>query len=170
MPRLLLVFWTIVFFQLGTDPSIMAFFITVIIYNQRDIFFSIFKPCFVRDYIDFSNKTIRNKVFLFLFLFLKPLFRLFLSVFRDLCIVRKVCKLKFLIFWLNLFTFRDLYNSVLSLYLGHNNINRIIALLSWVVYLPNIKSRDWGLILVSNLNVFLIIFFQIFSSQLFYFI
>lgn len=96
---------------------------------------------------------------MFVFFFLKPFFRLFLSLLRDFRITRKVIyRLEVLGFWLRLLNFRVLHSNTLSLYFGYDNISRTIVLLSLIVHLSDIKSRlkaCFGL----NLNHFLDYFY-----------
>lgn len=101
---------------------------------------------------------------------LKSLFRLFLSFFKDFYIAKKVYRFKLLGFWLRFFNFRIFHDSILSLYFYHGNISKANALLGLVSQLSNIVSRlktYFGLIFN---RFFLIISFQISSSQLFCYI
>lgn len=76
----------------------MTLFITIIIYDLRDVFFEAFKSCFIETCINSNTMGTRVKVFFFAFLLLKPLFRLFESFFGELCTIGRVCKLKLLNF------------------------------------------------------------------------
>lgn len=105
-------------------------------YNLRNIFFTVFKSFFIRSYIDSNSKNIQIGVF-----FSKLPFRLFLNLFGSFYIIKKVCKLRFLSLKLDFFNFKFFYNDILSLYLGHNDINKIIVLLDLVIYFLNIRSR-----------------------------
>lgn len=97
------------------------------------------KPCYVGSFITLVSSGIRAKVFLFVFLFLKPFFALFSSFFEGFCITKEIiCKLGVLSFWL--FNSRDFYFSILGLYLSCADMNRIIAFLSLVINFLNIKS------------------------------
>lgn len=101
--RLLLVFWKVVFFGLEAIPNIVAFFVIVVIYDPKKIFFKAFKLCFVRCYIIPISKGIRAGVFIFAFFLLKPLFRFFLSLFENFRITgRIICGLEVLGLWLRL--------------------------------------------------------------------
>lgn len=138
-PRLLLVFLNIVFFGLETVASIIVFFVIVVIYDPRKIFLRTFRSYVIRSYITFSSRGTRASVFLFVFLFLKPLFELFWSFLKDFC-ERIICGLGVLGFRLKFFNSRVLHGNTLDLYLGHGDVNKTIALLSLVVYLSDVRS------------------------------
>lgn len=142
MLRLLLVFENIVFFKLGIDPSIIAFFVKLKIYGSAKIIFKIFWLYFTGNYIAPIGKNTGIRVFLFTFLFLKPFFKLFLSVFKDLYITEGIiCKLKVWGLWLRLFDLKVFYSNMLDLYLSLGNVSRIIALLSFVVYFSDVNNK-----------------------------
>ncbi len=133
---------TVVFFKLGTSPSIIAFFIAVIIRDLRGIFFKVFRPCVTRNCIIPGSIGNKAEVLLFGFLFLKAFFGLFPNLLGGFRITKGIiCRLKVFGLWLRFFNSRVFYNSVLSLYLGHGDVSEIIAILSSVVYFPNIRSR-----------------------------
>lgn len=94
--RLLIVFLNIVFLRLRISLSIIALFIIVIIRDLRKVFFRTFRPYFVKNYIDSSSKSTKVGVFLLIFFFLKPLYKLLSNLFRSFCAARKVCRLRFL--------------------------------------------------------------------------
>lgn len=150
--RLLLVF------GLEIGASIIALFIIIIIYDPRKIFFRTFKPYIIRSYITFSSRGTKAGALLFAFLFLKPLFELFLSFLGGFCIIRRIiCGLGVLGFWFQLFNSRVLHSSTLSLYLGYSDVSKTITLLSLVVHLPDVRSwleAYFSLSLDSFLNYF----------------
>ncbi len=75
LPRLLLVFSTIIFFTFETILNIMILFIIVKISDFRNIFFRILRLYSISlNYITSNGKSIRIRVFLFIFLFLLPFF------------------------------------------------------------------------------------------------
>lgn len=117
-----------VFLRLGESSSIMAFFVAVVINYSEDVFFKTLRPYFTCNYIVFSNKSIRVKILPFVYLFSKPLFRLFLSLFKSLYIFERIiCRFRFLGLKLSFFDFKVFHSSVLSLYLGHGNMSGVIA-------------------------------------------
>lgn len=148
----------------------MALFVAIIIHHPREIFFETFRPCVVGSHITSSSRGIKTGVLLFVFLFLKPLFRLFPSFFGGLCITKRIIYgLEVLALWLRFFNSRVFHGSALSLYLGRGDVNKTMALLSLVVHLPNIRNRletCFGL----SLDCFLDYFFTsvLFSTCLFY--
>lgn len=73
---------------------------------------------------------------------MKSLFRLLLGFFGGLHMFRDII-FKFRLFGLGfrLLNAIVLYGSILSLQLGRDNVNGMIALLNLVVHLPNIESR-----------------------------
>lgn len=78
---------------------------------------------------------------MFIFLFLKLLFRLFSSLFVGLCIAQRIiCGLGILTLWFGLFNFRVVYYNALSLYFGRNDMSKTIALQRLMVYFLDIKS------------------------------
>lgn len=142
MLKLLQVFLSIIFLKFRTGLNIIGFFIIVVTCNLKKIFFKTFRPYIIKSYITSNSKSTRAEVFLFVFLFLRLFFRFFLSFFKSFCIARRIiCKLEFLAFWLKFFDFKVFYSSVLSLYLGRSNINRIIVLLNLIFHLFYIEDR-----------------------------
>lgn len=141
MPRLLLVFWNIVFFEFETSFSIITFFFIIVIYDLQNNFFKTLRLCFIRSLIDSSSRSIRVKVFPFMFFLSKPLFKFLQSLFEGFCIAEKVYKLRFLGLWLRFFDFKVFYSNVLGLYFSCDNVNKTIILLDLVVYFLNIRSR-----------------------------
>ena len=120
----------------------MTFFIIVVIYNLGKVFFRTFKPCFIKGYIASNSKNIRVKVFTLVFLFLKLLFGLFLSLLKGFYIARGIIYgFRLLELWLSLLNLRVFYGSILNLYFGYDDMNKTITLLGLVVYLLNIKNR-----------------------------
>lgn len=124
---------SVIIFGLETSLSIIKLFITAVIRDFRKVFES---------YITYSSRDTRVKVFLFTFLLLKPLFGLFSSLFKGFYITKGIIYgLGILGFWLRFFDSKVLHSSTLSLYLGCNNMNGTIALLSLAVYLLDIGNR-----------------------------
>lgn len=79
-------FLSVIFFELGTSPDIMALFVTVATYDPKKVLFRAFRPCIMKSCITSNSKDARARVILFAFLFFKPLFKLCLSRFKGLCI------------------------------------------------------------------------------------
>lgn len=120
----------------------MPIFVRIVTYDLGKVFFRTFWSYFVKDYIISVSKSIRTWVFLFIFLILKPLFKLFLSLFGALYIAKRIIYwLKVLGIWLRLFNSKVFYNNAQGLYLGCSNVSRTITLLSLVVYLLTIENR-----------------------------
>ncbi len=120
----------------------MALFIAIVIHNSGEIFFRSFRPYIVKSHIISNSKSTRTKVPLFTFLFLKSLFKLFSNLLRGFRIIGGIiCMFRVLDLWLRLFNFRVFYSSGLTLYLGHNDVSRMIVLLSLVIHHPDVKSR-----------------------------
>lgn len=72
----------------------MAFLVTVIERNPRKVLFNAFRLSVIGTCIISSSRCIRAGVFLFVFLFLKPIFRLFPSLFGSFYIVGEIiCRL-----------------------------------------------------------------------------
>lgn len=108
-------------------PRIVLLFGLVITYDLKKVFFRTFKPCFIRDCIISISKNTRVGDPLFAFLFLKPLFKLFSSLFNNLRIAREIiCGFSLLNFWPMLFD-PKVYSSIFGLYLGHNNVSGTIT-------------------------------------------
>lgn len=72
----------------------MAFLVIVIERNPRKVLFKAFKLYVIGSFIIFNSRGIRAGVFLFVFFFFKPIFRLFLGLFGSFYIVREIiCRL-----------------------------------------------------------------------------
>lgn len=142
LPILLHVFYRIVFLGFRAVPSIGVLFVSVVTRYYRKIFFKTLEPCFVEWFIIFISRSTRARDFWFAFLFSRPLFGLFLSLFRGLCSSEGIiCGLRVLGFWLRLFNSNVFYSSARSLYLGRGDVSRTIALLSLVVHLSDMRCR-----------------------------
>lgn len=119
-----------------TSLSIIAIFIIIIICNFRKKIFKVFKP-----YVVTSSRRTKAEVFLFVFFLLKPLFKLFLNFFKRLYIIEKIIyRLKLLKFY-KFFNLGIFYGSVLELYLGYNNMSKMMASRNLMIYLLNIRSK-----------------------------
>lgn len=117
------------FYELKTNSSIMALFITIFIHYPQDIHLKALRPYFIGGCIDSNNKSIKVKIPLFVFFLLKSLFKLFLSFFRVLHTVREIiCKLKFLGLWLIFLNTKIFYSSALDLSLDCGNVSRTYIL------------------------------------------
>lgn len=88
--RLFLIFGSIVFLRLKLSPSIVTLFIIVVIRDPKEIFFRALRPFFMGCHIIPVSKNIRTRVFLFIFLLLKPFFRLLSSLLGGLYIARGI--------------------------------------------------------------------------------
>lgn len=100
------------------------------------------RPCFVGCCITSVSKSTRAGILLFVFLFLKPLFKLFLSLLGDLYIAKRItCGLGDLGLWFKLFDSGVFYDSALSLYFSHSNISGTIASMNLVVYFFDIENK-----------------------------
>ena len=127
MPRLLLVFWSVVFFRFGAGPGVVLFFITVVTRDPREIFLWPFRPYFVGDCITPGSRGTRAGDFLFALLLSKLFLGLFPSLLGGLCIAgRAIRGLRGLGLWFRLFNSRILYYSALGLYLGCGNVGGTI--------------------------------------------
>ncbi len=139
--KLLLVFLSVVFFGLKTVSSIIALFVIGIICDLEEDFFRAFKSYIIGGHITSSSKNIRARISLLAFFFPKPLFGLFLNLFEALRITKGIiCRLGLLNFF-RVFDPSVFYGNSLGLYFCHSNMNKVIASLDLVVYLPNIGSR-----------------------------
>lgn len=140
-PRLLQVFLGVVLLGLRTSLNIMALFVTVVTHDLREVILGAFKPCIIGSHIIFSTNSTRARVLLFMFFLPKPLFKLFLSLFENLHIAKRIiCRLELLELF-RLFDPGVFYSSALGLYLGCVNVSRTIISLGLVVYFLNIRSR-----------------------------
>ena len=141
MPRLLLVFWSVVFLGFETGSGVLLLFVIVVIRDPKEVFLWIFRLCFIGGCIIPGSRGTRAAVFLFAFLFLKPLFGLFPSLLGSLCIAGgTICGLGVLNLWFRLFNSRIFHCNALSLYLGRGDVSGTIALQTLVVYLFDIRS------------------------------
>lgn len=119
----------------------MTLFIIIVIRDLGKVFLKAFRLYIIGDYIISSSRSTRAGVLLLTFLFLKPLFGLFSSFFKDFYIARGIVyRLGFLGFF-QLLDLKIFYGSALGLYLGCSNVNMIIILLSLLIYLQNIGKR-----------------------------
>lgn len=137
MPRLLLVFLSVVFLELEIGPSIMIFFVAVVTCDPEEIFFRAFRPYSIRGC---NSRSTRAGVLVLAFLLLKPFFGLLLSFFGGLRIARRIIQRLGLLGLFRLFNPKVIHGSALSLYLSRGNMSRMIVLLGSVVYLLNVRS------------------------------
>lgn len=133
----------------------MTFFIVIVIYNFREIFFDLFRPYFVRSCIIFSSKNTRAKILSLAFFFPKPFFGLFLSLLGGFYIAREIFyRFRHLSLWFRFFNLGIFYDNILGLYLSYNNMSKTIALLGLIVHFSNIRSKLEAFFSL-NLNHFL---------------
>lgn len=138
--RLLFVFLRVVFLEFNISLSIIALFVIIVIRNPKEVFLKTFRAYIIGSCITSSSKSIRAGIFLFTFIFLKPLFRLFLRLFGGFCVTKRIIHRLAQLGFFRLFHLRVFYDNTLSLYLGRSHVSETITLLGPVVYLPNIGS------------------------------
>lgn len=97
----------------------MAFFIAIVISDFKNIFFSAFRPYCTYGCIASNSKNIKVGVFLFAFIFSKPLFGLFSGLFVHFRIFKRtIYKPRLLGFMLSFFNLKVFYDNSLDLNLG----------------------------------------------------